>query len=250
MKKSVLKEVLKNYTPEKRAKDKTTLYVYYVLRRLSFWITPLFLKCNISANQVSVLAIVTAILAAILIALGNYPILIAGVILMQFWLVLDCADGNIARYRNTFTRSGRFLEDIEDCLVTALLFSSIGIAASKMPGYIPFITKIYSYHFVILGILSSFVVIFRKLIFRNFQIIFWEGKEEKNINFFNTDMLRTIYKMGQNLLGIYSFIHIVILLSAVFNLLGLFTIVYFVINTAGMLFNTFQMIRKAVDSNT
>ena len=38
------KELLKTYTPEKRGKDKTQLLVYYVLRRVFFWITPAFLK--------------------------------------------------------------------------------------------------------------------------------------------------------------------------------------------------------------
>lgn len=245
----MLKEILNTYTPEKQLKDKTTLYVYYVLRRFSFWLTPLFMRLNISANTVSGMGIGVVVVAAALIAVGEYWAVIVGALLMQLWLLLDCTDGNIARCQKTFTLLGRFLEDIADCLVPALLFSSVGMAAARMPGYIPFGVQISSSIFVVLGVLSSFAVIFRKLIFRNFQIVFWEGKEEKNISFFNVGMLRTVYRMGQNLLGVYSFIHIVILLAAIFNLLGLFTIVYFIMNTAGTLVNVLQMIRKAVSLN-
>lgn len=241
----MLEQVVKTYTAEKKEKDKTTLWVYYALRRISFLLTPVFLKLNISANQVSVLSIIAAVSGAVLIMVGDYPIVIVGALVMHFWLILDCVDGNVARYRGTFTRLGLFLEDTADCLVPALLFSSIGIAASKEPGYIPPVVNLLPYHFVILGTWSSFVVIFRKLIFRNFQITFWAGKEQKNRLFFDSPLFYIVYKAGQELFGIYSFIHIVILLAAIFKLLGMFTLIYFLANTTGMLLNVFKMLRKA-----
>ena len=75
------------YSIQRQKEDKETVWVYYVTRKISFWITPFFLKLGISANQVSFIAIITGIVAAILIMIGDYWVILAGVILMQFWLI-------------------------------------------------------------------------------------------------------------------------------------------------------------------
>jgi phosphatidylglycerophosphate synthase len=242
----MLEKVLEGYTPEKKARDRINLYVFYVMRALSLRMTPLFLKFKVSANQVSGIGIVVGIVGALFIAIGNYWVVIVGLILMQLWLLLDCVDGNIARFRHKFTSLGAFLEDLASGLFPPLLFSSVGVAASKMPGYVPFSVHIPASVFMVLGILSSLTVTLRKLVLRNYQIIYWGGQEQKNAIFFGSGVLAVLYRIAQNIFCMSSFIHIVLLLAAIFELLGLFTIVYFMANTLGMFLNIIQMVRKAI----
>jgi len=225
----------KIYSIEKQKEDKETVWVYYVTRKISFWITPFFLKLGISANQSSCLAIITGIMAAILIMMGNWKIVLSGAILMQVWLILDSVDGNIARYKKTFTSFGKFLEELDGAIIAALFFSSIGVAASKIPGFIPFSIEISSYLFIILGIITSFSVIFRHLISRHFQVIFYKEKEFKIESLLKPGLLFPSYNLAIKFLGIYSLAQPLLILAIIFNLLGLYTIIYFLM-TAGATF--------------
>ena len=117
------------YPPEKEKQNKETIWEHYFARKIAFLIAPFFLKTKMSANQISVLAIVVGVIAAILIMVGDFRIILFGAILMQFWLILDKVDGVIARYRKTVTRFGEFLEEFDGTIIAALFFSSIGIAA-------------------------------------------------------------------------------------------------------------------------
>ena len=233
------------YSTQRQKEDKETVWVYYVTRKISFWITPFFLKLGISANQASFITIITGIVAAILIMIGDYWIVLAGAILMQFWLILDSIDGNIARYRKTFTSFGKFLEELDGTIMSALFFSSIGVAASGIPGFIPFSIDIPSYWFIILGIITSFSVIFRHLISRHFEAIFFQNKEFRNESLFELGFLPNFYRSAIKFLGIYSLAQPLLILAVIFNFLGLYTIVYFLMNIVGMFVNITLIILKA-----
>lgn len=62
-------------------------------------VTYLFINAGWTANMVSVLSWIVIFVAAVLLSIDNFGCMLTGVILTNFWLVLDCVDGNIARVK-------------------------------------------------------------------------------------------------------------------------------------------------------
>ena len=60
--------------------------------------------------MVSVLSWVLIFAAAVMLSFNNFWLMLAGVILTNFWLVLDCVDGNIARVKKTNSFMGDFFD--------------------------------------------------------------------------------------------------------------------------------------------
>lgn len=233
------------YPPEKEKANKETIWEHYFARKIAFLITPVFLKTKISANQVSILAIITGIAAATLIILGDFWQVFLGAILMQLWLILDKVDGIIARYRKIVTLFGKFLDELDGAVIAALFFSSIGVAASKFPGFLPFFLQLPPYLYIILGISTSFFVIFRHLIFRHFEAVFLKEKEIKSESLLNSGKLGIFYKTAIKFLGVYSLAQPLFILSIIFNFLGLYTLVYFLLQGAAMLANLSFLVYRA-----
>lgn len=233
------------YSSQRQKEDKETFWVYYVTRPLSFLVTPIFLKLSLSANQVSCLGIIIGIIAAILVTTGIYWQVLTGAILMQIWLILDSVDGNIARYKKTFTLFGKFLEEINGTIMSVLFFSSVGFAASRMPGFLPQFVEIPYYMFSILGLIASFSIIFRHLISRHFEVIYYKDQEFKNESLFRSGFISTIYRAAIKFLGIYSLAQPLLLLAVIFNLLGLYIIIYFPMQVTAMFVNIGFVIIKA-----
>lgn len=233
------------YPPEKEKENKETVWEHYFARKIAFLIAPIFLKTKISANQISILAIIIGIIAATLIMLGDFWMLLLGAILMQLWLILDKVDGVIARYRKMVTPFGKFLEELDGAVIAALFFSSIGVAASKFPGFLSFFPKFPPNLFIIIGILTSFFIIFRHLAFRHFEAVFLKEKEVKSKSLYNSGRLAIFYKMTIKFLGIYSLAQPIFILAIIFNFLGLYILVYFIMQGVAMLANVIYLLYKA-----
>ena len=67
------------------------------VRRISFLFTYLFINLGFSSNGVSIISIFVTLSACVFFMLPFKWATIVAIILINFWLVLDCVDGNIAR---------------------------------------------------------------------------------------------------------------------------------------------------------
>jgi phosphatidylglycerophosphate synthase len=233
------------YPPEKEKANKETIWEHYFARKIAFLILPFFLKLKISANQVSILSIITGIVGAILIAVGNFWQILLGASLLQIWLILDKTDGLIARYRKSISSFGKFLEELNGAVIAALFFSSIGFAASKFPGFPISLQKIPSIYFVIFGISTSFFVIFRQLIFNYFDAIFSKEEKTKSQTLFGEGFISIFYKTILKFSGIYSLAQPILILAIIFNFLGLYILFYFFLQFLIMLSNIIFLSLKA-----
>jgi phosphatidylglycerophosphate synthase len=161
-----------------------------------------------------------------------------GAILLQIWLILDKTDGLIARYRKSISSFGKFLEELNGAVVAALFFSSIGFAASKLPGFLPFQFKLPPYFFIIFGILTSFFIVFRHLAFRHFEIVF-QKKESKPL--IKSNLSKIVVKFS----GVYSLAQPIFILAILFKFLGFYVLTYFLIHLILMLASIIILIRNA-----
>ena len=70
-------------------------------------------------------------LAAAGFATGERPGMVAGAVLLYFAFVLDCVDGQLARYTRQFSKLGAWLDSIFDRTKEYVVFAGLAIGASR-----------------------------------------------------------------------------------------------------------------------
>lgn len=154
------------YTQEKINSEKIDLWLYYFARPLSWPFTWFFIKLGASAAFVTYLSIVAVIIGAALITLGNYTMQVIGISLFNFWIILDCVDGNIARYKKTFSKYGEFIDAVGGYFATTFLFSSIGYLAYRV------VESETPELFLILGFWATISSLFSRLLYQKYKNVF------------------------------------------------------------------------------
>lgn len=106
------------------------------VRRVSFVFTYIFINLGFSPNGVSVLSVFVALTSFVCFVASSGWTLIVAIVCINFWLILDCVDGNIARCRNQKTIYGEFVDDIGGYYVVAFVYLAIAIRAFNDGGMI------------------------------------------------------------------------------------------------------------------
>jgi phosphatidylglycerophosphate synthase len=109
------------------------------IRRISIRFTWLLLHTRLSANQVTVLAILIGIAGALLLAWSDFWPLVIGLVLLQLSFVLDYSDGEIARYQamqrgETTGAGGAYLDWIGHYYVPATMTAALAYGAFTVSG--------------------------------------------------------------------------------------------------------------------
>ena len=84
----------------------------HITRDQALYVTRFLLPTGISANQVTLLSMVTGVIAALFFIPSNKWFFFTGALLLQLWYILDHVDGQIARYRNQSSLTGMFFDFI------------------------------------------------------------------------------------------------------------------------------------------
>lgn len=110
----------------KRKKDPPLSRIFY--RPVSFYCASLATKVGLSANTVSYLSIIIALLSCVCFIIPNHVCNIIGAVLVNVWLISDCTDGNIARSikKQPF---GEFADGISSYIFVGFLCISLGMVA-------------------------------------------------------------------------------------------------------------------------
>ncbi|MFC2002746.1 CDP-alcohol phosphatidyltransferase family protein [Chloroflexota bacterium] len=108
----------------------------YLPRVFSIYFTRCFISLRMSANQVTLVSLVVGILVAVLIGLGEPLLMLIAGILLYLFLILDCSDGEVARYYSMQSYTGFYL----DRMVTAVIYPAVlfatGINVFQETGFI------------------------------------------------------------------------------------------------------------------
>ncbi len=99
------------------------------MRKLSPRATWVFARLGWSPNAVTVAFIVCGVAAGAVVAFGGLWTAIAGVVLIQAYLLFDCSDGELARWSKRTSASGVFLDLIGHYLGESALLVGLGIRA-------------------------------------------------------------------------------------------------------------------------
>ncbi len=99
------------------------------MRSLSPRATWVFARLGCSPNAVTVAFIGCGLAAGVLVAFGGVATAIVAAVLMQASLLLDCSDGELARWSKRTSATGVFLDGIGHYLVETGLLVGLGIRA-------------------------------------------------------------------------------------------------------------------------
>ena len=147
--------------PEVRTRANAEHWVAHLyLRDLSPYVTWVLLKTPISANGVTGLMILTgwATAAALLIP-GIWGPLLA-LILGQLQMLIDCCDGEVARWRKTKSPAGHFLDAVGHYTTEALIPIALGLRAAGFADN----SRPLDWMWVALGAFLAIVIILNKVL--------------------------------------------------------------------------------------
>jgi phosphatidylglycerophosphate synthase len=251
--KLTLNNIRLSYAKGKRDQDREDLWIYYVIRKISFYPTWLFLRLGINANQATYISIIVEVFGCSFLAFGNYGSRIIGALLVNFWIVLDCIDGNIARYREASSDYGEFIDALGGYLLNAILFLSVGIGAFRYPeSSFRFVNRIFVGNLgetilVVLGAWGSLAMIFSRLILHKFLNVFSQAQSieipsdvESRKGFGHT-----IYLIVHNIVSFSGFLTPILLLAVIFRTLSIFVSFYALMNTIILIFTTHRILVKS-----
>lgn len=238
-----IEEIRASLPPEKNRFD--SLWVRFVLRPLSFPITWLFLRLGFSANHVSYLAVLVSLFAAVLMGTGDRNVVILGALLFNFFAVLDCVDGNIARVRKQASLYGGFMDALGGYVAFACVFPAAGIAAEQAR-QIP-LPVIDNLNFIIIGAIAAISNLTMRLVYQHFSNLVghkivkpgaFQNRVDGNLGI--TGLLMPAVLAG----AILQQLHWVVLLYAVFYLLA------FVVITVGFVIRVERLQRESYQDQT
>jgi len=147
--------------PEVRTRANAEHWVAHLyLRDLSPYVTWVLLKTPISANGVTGLMILTgwATAAALLIPGIWGPIL--ALLLGQLQMLIDCCDGEVARWRKTKSPAGHFLDAVGHYTTEAFIPLALGLRAAGFADD----SRPIDWMWVALGAFLSIVIILNKVL--------------------------------------------------------------------------------------
>jgi archaetidylinositol phosphate synthase len=116
----------------KRPIDVWTNYLYYPLSiRLVYAIR----NTSITPNALTLASLLLALVGCALFAQGGQACVWAGLLLVQLSYVVDCADGQLARYKQLFSPLGGWLDQTADRVKEFAVYFSLAYGYSRLhPG--------------------------------------------------------------------------------------------------------------------
>lgn len=197
-------------------------YIKFICRRFSIFITKFLLCTPVTANQVTFSLIIIGLFAG-LFFLSSKPVMqLIGVGLLHFSFILDCVDGEIARYKKETSAEGKYFDYMAHLIVYPYIFSCITLGL-----YMKF-RNLWIFAFGFSAILSIYLIYLSKSIkcFLNFkpekQRFPQEEMHSISNNSFKKDYLRRFVRNISVFTGVTNILTLVVILDFLMQNLRLF----------------------------
>ncbi|MCX4978245.1 CDP-alcohol phosphatidyltransferase family protein [Streptomyces sp. NBC_00620] len=102
------------------------------MREISLRVDPFLVNSRITPNQLTYLMVVAGVLAGAALLIPGLTGALLGAILIQLYLLLDCVDGEIARWRKQTSITGVYLDRIGHYLSEAALLVGFGLRGADL----------------------------------------------------------------------------------------------------------------------
>ncbi|MBN1405546.1 MAG: CDP-alcohol phosphatidyltransferase family protein [Candidatus Omnitrophica bacterium] len=236
------------------------MYRKFIVRKISIFLTMIFLRLKISANTITVLSMLCGVLAFLCFIISNYIGFLLALIFMQLWYLFDTSDGEVARYHryidnaeDKLSLSGLFFDNINHHLVHMLIIFGFSIAIFKLD---PDLKVIIAGFFLMTSVLfvrlvsdcKSTAFLSRITKKKSFQVL----TNAYTIPSSNTGLKVWIFSRAYSLflfpkmLNIFSILIILLLVSNLKNakIMALIIIAYAILGTALMFIKIYRVINS------
>jgi phosphatidylglycerophosphate synthase len=123
-----------DYAKSLKSAQSDELINTYLIRPVAGAIVRALYKTRVTPNQVTIASTFAGLVAALLYLRGEVATTALAGLCVTLKDVLDSADGQLARAKQQYSRTGRFLDSIGDFIVDVALFGAIGWALYSSSG--------------------------------------------------------------------------------------------------------------------
>lgn len=104
------------------------------MREISLRITRRLVTTKITPNQLTYVMTVAGVLAAPALLVPGIPGALLGVLAVQLYLLFDCVDGEVARWKKQYSLAGVYLDRVAAYLCDAAVLVGFGLRAADLWG--------------------------------------------------------------------------------------------------------------------
>lgn len=103
-------------------------WIVYLTRPFAAVVVYALRNTRVTPNQVTLSAFLTSLVGAgVMLGWTTWPGLVVAVLIYQLAYVLDCADGQLARYRGISSKAGHLLDFMMDELKAKILYGAVAV---------------------------------------------------------------------------------------------------------------------------
>lgn len=99
------------------------------MRDVSPYVSTVFVRLGVPPNPITYLMMASGVAAGVVVAFGGLWSAVLAFVLVQVYLLLDCSDGEVARYTGRTSVAGIYLDRIGHYLAEIALLIGLGIRA-------------------------------------------------------------------------------------------------------------------------
>ena len=103
----------------------------FFLRKFSKLFTWAAVRLKMTPNQVTLISFAVGLYSAYQFSQGTFRSIFAGALLLQLSIIIDCVDGELARYTRQFSQLGAWLDAITDRIKEYLVFFALAYGAAQ-----------------------------------------------------------------------------------------------------------------------
>ena len=103
----------------------------FFLRKFSKLFTWVAVKLGATPNQVTLVSFAIGLYSAFAFAQGTFWQIFLGAVLLQLSIIIDCVDGELARYTRKFSQLGAWLDAVTDRVKEYMVFMGLAYGAGK-----------------------------------------------------------------------------------------------------------------------
>ncbi|MET8229736.1 DUF5941 domain-containing protein [Micromonospora sp. NPDC005298] len=111
-------------------KEKDDFFSTYFVSTWSPQVVRLAARLRLTPTGVTAISVLFALAAAVLFGVGGRLALVSGAVLLYLGFVLDCVDGQLARYTRHFSAWGGWLDTMADRAKEYLVYAGLGFGVS------------------------------------------------------------------------------------------------------------------------
>lgn len=224
---------------EKRKKEQSNLWVAYVGRPLTVWMTLPLINTKVHPITITKISIICAVVGFGMMAFGSMmPLRVAGWSLFFLWGLLDGVDGNLARCQNRISKMGELWDAVGGYAAMALQYMAAGVVAYHD-------TPVYAfcdpYLILLCGAFTALISLFPRLIMHKKLGIIPQSESTKALNDkVHFSMPKVV---ATNLISVSGIMQEILLVCMLTHTINFFVAVYFLFNLGIMLMSMRSMLK-------